>query len=63
MLALTGVGLPSVFQIRTQDVSPAVLAHRAVVLLRRFEVELKVGALIVADELRERVRLLPLVPR
>lgn len=63
MLALTGAGMPSVFQIRTQDVVPAVLAPRVVVLLKRFEVELKTGALIVADELRERVRLLPLVQR
>lgn len=63
MLALTGAGLPSVFQIRTQDVAPAALAPRVTVLLKRFEVELKAGVLIVADELRERVRLLPLVQR
>ena len=63
MLALTGVGFPSVFQIRTQDVTPASLAPRAIVLIRRFEEELNAGALIVADELRERVRLLPLTQR
>lgn len=63
MLALTGAESPSVFQVRTQDVTPAVLAPRAIGLLRRFEAELEAGALIVADELRERVRLLPLVER
>ena len=60
MLALTGAESPSVFQIRTQDVAPAVLAPRAISLLKRFEIELSAGALIVVDELRERVRLLPL---
>ena len=60
MLALTGTESPSVFQIRTQDVAPAVLAPRAISLLKRFEIDLAVGALIVVDELRERVRLLPL---
>ena len=61
LLALTGAEAPSVFQIRTHDVTPAVLGSRAIELLRRFENQLTEGALIVADELRERVRLLPLV--
>lgn len=60
MLALTQAGFPSVFQIRTQDVAPATLGPRAVGLLQRFQTELTNGALVVADELRERVRLLPL---
>ncbi|WP_020482394.1 DUF5615 family PIN-like protein [Methylomonas sp. MK1] len=60
LLALTNAESPSVFQIRTHDVSPNVLGLRAIGLLRRFERELSDGALIVADELRERVRLLPL---
>ncbi|OAI06781.1 DUF5615 family PIN-like protein [Methylomonas methanica] len=60
LLALTNAESPSVFQIRTHDVSPSVLGPRAICLLRRFERELSEGALIVADELRERVRLLPL---
>lgn len=63
MLAITRAESPSVFQIRTQDVAPASLAPRAIVLLRRFEVDLLAGALIVVDELRERVRLLPLGER
>lgn len=63
MLAITGAESPSVFQIRTQDVAPASLAPRAITLLRRFEADLLAGALIVVDELRERVRLLPLGER
>ena len=62
MLALTGAASPSVFQIRTEDVSPAVLAARVILVLRRFAPELAAGALVVADEGRDRVRLLPLVP-
>lgn len=61
LLALTGAEAPSVFQIRTYDVMPAVLGNRAIELLRRFESQLNDGALVVADELKERVRLLPLV--
>jgi predicted nuclease of predicted toxin-antitoxin system len=60
LLALTNAESPSVFQIRTYDVTPNSLGLRAIGLLRRFERELSEGALIVADELRERVRLLPL---
>ncbi len=60
MLALTGAQSPSVFQIRTLDVSPAALGQRAVHLLNRFQRELEAGALVVADERRGRVRLLPL---
>ncbi|MBS4028293.1 MAG: DUF5615 family PIN-like protein [Ignavibacteriales bacterium] len=61
LLALTGAEAPSVFQIRTYDMTPAVLGNRAIQLLRRFESQLNAGALVVADELKERVRLLPLV--
>ncbi|HUO44265.1 MAG TPA: DUF5615 family PIN-like protein [Burkholderiales bacterium] len=60
MLALTGATTPSVFQIRTADVSPQALAERAVTALRRFTPELSAGALVVVDEGRDRVRILPL---
>lgn len=60
MLALTKAEAPSVFQIRTEDVSPNSLATRAIELFHRFQAELKSGALIVADEHRDRIRLLPL---
>jgi predicted nuclease of predicted toxin-antitoxin system len=60
MLALTKAEAPSVFQIRTLNPSPLIIGGRVVELLKRFELELKSGALLVADEQRERVRLLPL---
>jgi len=60
MLNATQAESPSVFQIRTDDVSPAALAPRAIELLHRFTPQLASGALVVVDELRERVRILPL---
>jgi predicted nuclease of predicted toxin-antitoxin system len=60
LLAATGAESPSVFQIRTDDVSPDALAPRAIDLLRRFTPQLSAGALVVVDEMRERVRILPL---
>lgn len=60
LLAATQAESPSVFQIRTDDVSPEALAPRAINLLHRFAPQLSSGALIVVDEMRERVRILPL---
>lgn len=60
LLAATHAESPSVFQIRTDDVSPAALAPRAIDLMKRFEPQLNAGALVVVDELRERIRILPL---
>jgi len=62
MLAVAGAEAPSVFQIRTEDVSPHALGDRAISLLARFAPELAAGALVVVDEGRERVRVLPLRP-
>jgi predicted nuclease of predicted toxin-antitoxin system len=60
MLAATNAEAPSVFQIRTEDVSPAALAQRTIELLHRFSPQLSSGALIIVDEMRERIRILPL---
>jgi predicted nuclease of predicted toxin-antitoxin system len=60
MLAATGAEAPSVFQIRTDDVSPEALSERAISLLHRMQAELATGALVVVDERRERIRILPL---
>jgi predicted nuclease of predicted toxin-antitoxin system len=60
LLAATHAVSPSVFQIRTDDVSPDVLAPRAIDLLYRFTPQLTSGALVVVDEMRERIRILPL---
>lgn len=60
LLAATHAVSPSVFQIRTDDVSPESLAPRTIKLLQRFSPQLSAGALVVVDERRERVRVLPL---
>lgn len=60
MLAITGAESPSVFQIRTEDVSPEALGVRAISTISRFSTELAAGALIVVDEGRDRIRVLPL---
>ena len=59
LLALTKAEGPSVIQVRTQDVTPQASGSLAVNTLRRFEAELERGALIVIDEARARVRVLP----
>lgn len=60
MLAATNAESPSVFQIRTEDVSPAALSPRAIGRLNRFKSQLSSGALVIVDEMRERIRILPL---
>ncbi len=59
-LALTQAEGPSVIQVRTQDVTPAAIGKLVVNALRQFQPELENGALVVLDELRARVRILPL---
>jgi predicted nuclease of predicted toxin-antitoxin system len=60
MLAATKAAGPSVVQVRTQDIRPETLAPSLVPLLRQFESELEIGALLILDETKSRVRLLPL---
>lgn len=62
-LALTQAESPSVIQVRTQDVTPAHLETAVVEVLKQNESLLEAGALIVLDEGRARVRILPLTPR
>jgi predicted nuclease of predicted toxin-antitoxin system len=59
ILAATQTRAPSVIQIRAQDVMSAEFQKLAVETMRRFQVELETGALIVVDESRARVRILP----
>lgn len=63
MLAATQATGPSVVQVRTQDVRPQVLAPLLIAALRQYEKELEGGALLIVDEAKLRVRLLPLVNR
>lgn len=62
-LALTQAESPSVIQVRAQDVTPAHLAGKLIATLRRHESLLEAGALIVLDEGKSRVRILPLARR
>ena len=47
-------------QVRTQDVTPAVIGKFVILALRQFQTELEKGALIVLDEAQVRARVLPL---
>ena len=47
-------------QVRTQNVTPEHLAAAVIDVLRRHEASLHSGALIVVEEARSRVRVLPL---
>jgi predicted nuclease of predicted toxin-antitoxin system len=60
MLAATQASGPSVVQVRTQDIRPQVLAPRLLPVLRQYGSELEAGALLIVDEVRLRLRLLPL---
>jgi predicted nuclease of predicted toxin-antitoxin system len=60
MLALTQAESPSVIQVRTQDLTPAHLEKAVLDILRKNESLLEAKALIVVDEGRSRVRILPL---
>lgn len=63
LLALTQAEGPSVFQVRSQDVSPAAIGRLVVAALRQFEPQLSAGALVVLDESKARARILPLERR
>lgn len=63
ILALTQAESPSVVQVRTQNILPSHLANTVVAILQANESALKQGSLIVVDEGRERIRILPLQRR
>ena len=58
ILAATKADSPSVFQIRTQDISIAAISNLVLSLLTQFERELDEGALISVNENQSRVRIL-----
>ncbi len=61
ILAATHGEMPSVVQIRAEDVSPDVIGGKVVAALRQMESELQAGALLTVDPNRTRMRLLPLL--
>ena len=60
LLAATGRHKPSVIQVRTEDVMPAQLSEIVLAMLREHRTALQDGALVVLDEWRSRVRILPI---
>lgn len=63
ILALTRTTGPSVVQVRPQDILPSNLADITIAVVRDNQSFLEQGALIVIDEMRARVRILPLQKR
>lgn len=60
MLAATSDALPSVVQIRADNVSPEAIGDNVVKALRQLDAELRSGAFAKVDPLRTRMTLLPL---
>lgn len=63
ILAWTREAGPSVIQVRTHDVLPDALERVLITAIREYEEQLGMGAIVTVDEVRGRVRLLPLVRR
>lgn len=62
ILAASRADYPSVFQLRTQDISPHRISKAVLQALLQFEGLLIQGALVSIDEARARARILPLSP-
>lgn len=62
LLAATRAESPSVIQLRTQDTLPEEVSSLLISVLQKFSAELTHGALLVVDENRSRIRILPLNP-
>ena len=60
ILALTRGTGPSVLQVRAQNVLPDYLEGPVIAALNQHEADLTSGALVVVDESRSRVRVLPI---
>ena len=60
MLALTRAKGPSVLQLRAEDVLPDRLEHIVIAALNQHDADLASGALVVVDQSRFRVRVLPI---
>jgi predicted nuclease of predicted toxin-antitoxin system len=60
LLALTGASGPSVLQVRSRNVLSELMGPKVLLVIRNYEADLEAGALIVVEEHRSRVRVLPL---
>jgi len=60
LLALTHKTGPSVLQVRGEDVLPDHMGNLVIAAIRQHETELESGALVVVEERKNRVRVLPI---
>jgi predicted nuclease of predicted toxin-antitoxin system len=60
LLALTHADGPSVLQVRGQNILPEHMGPLVIAALRQYEGALAAGAIVVVEEKRSRVRVLPL---
>jgi len=60
LLALTHANGPSVFQVHGQNILPDHMGSLVIAALRQHQAALIAGALVVVDEKKSRVRILPL---
>jgi predicted nuclease of predicted toxin-antitoxin system len=60
VLALTHDSGPSVLQIRGQDVFPDHMGSLLIAAIQQHETDLVAGAIVVIEESRSRVRILPI---
>jgi predicted nuclease of predicted toxin-antitoxin system len=61
LLAITKSALPSVIQLRTQDLMPATIGNLVISAISQFQEQLESGALITLDPSIARVRILPII--
>ena len=59
ILAATNADAPSVFQVRTQDLTPQNIGEKVIYCLNKFAPQLLVGCMLTLDDARSKVRLLP----
>ncbi|MEM6318489.1 MAG: DUF5615 family PIN-like protein [Bacteroidota bacterium] len=60
ILAATNADAPSVIQVRSHDIMPATLSPRLVKVIQQFQTTLENGALLTIDDIKSRVRILPI---
>ncbi len=60
ILAHSKAGGPSVIQVRTKDVSPSHLCATVVSILNKYRHIIENGVLVTVDELKSRIRILPI---
>ena len=60
MLALTHKTGPSVLQVRGHDILPDHMENLVIAAIRQHETDLESGALVVVEERKNRVRILPI---